>query len=343
MTAVREFSRPRRSSVSVVIITYERPDHLDRCLRQLDGQTLPPHEVIVVDASVSDESRKVAEHWHDVTYVSNPAGRGSMTNSRNAGWRVSDGEIVAFIDDDAFAAADWLQCLVSAYEDETIGGVGGRAVRSEFDVPRVTRHVGSITPNGELIGNFDTLAPGPVDVCHLIGCNMSFRRRLLQRVGGFREDYPGTEVREETDLCFRVIQEGYRLRYEPEALVVHVGGPYVRGNRFDLRYDYFAARNHAQLLVRHFGIREPMVRGFAARLLERATSESLRSLLAAFLRLGARIVGLIAGLVGGLRSDDRPISNSRSMSRNIALRDWLDVHQVDGSDHSNGRPDPLPL
>ena len=291
-------------AVSVVIATYERPEYLHRCLHQLSQQVLPPNEVVVVDASLSDESRKVSKLFGNVTYISNPAGRGSMTNSRNVGWRASTGEVVAFIDDDAFADPHWLEHLAAAYEDDNIGGVGGRAVRSELDVAHVADRVGSLTPDGQLVANFEALAPGVLDVCHLIGCNMSFRRWALERVGGFREEYRGTEVREETDLCFRVIEEGLRLRYQPKALVVHVGGPYVRGHRFDVRYDYFMARNHAYLLVQHFGFRARIVRSFAIGLVRRTAFDGLRHFARTFLRAGASLSGLVVGLLAGLGSQD---------------------------------------
>jgi GT2 family glycosyltransferase len=325
MRAAPEIARSARLSVSVVIVTYERPEYLERCLARLMQQTRPPDEVFVVDASVSDKSRKVADRLNNSTYISNPPGRGSMTNSRNVGWRVSGGDIVAFIDDDAFAAPDWLEHLVSPYADETVGGVGGRAVRSEFDVADPADRVGALAPDGQLIANFEAAAPVGLDVCHLIGCNMSFRRSVLERVGGFREDYPGTEVREETDLCFRVIEEGLRLRFEPEALVVHVGGPYTRGRRFDIRYEYFVARNHAQLLVRHFGIRAPVVRRFGQGLICRTALDGLRHFTGSFLRVGASVSGFVVGLLAGMRSQESFPFERRSSEGHSALSEWLEA------------------
>ena len=310
----------RRFATSVVIVTYERPEHLAQCLRCLAEQDVSPDEVIVVDASVSDQSQRIALGRSEVTYIRNPAGRGHMTNSRNVGWRASSGDIVAFIDDDAFAAADWLEHLITPYGCDWVGAVGGRAARSEFDVPRVAQDVGSIARDGQLIGNFDCVADDGLDVCHLIGCNMSFRRHLLEELDGFREDDPGTEVREETDVCFRVIERGYKLRYEPKALVIHVGGPYVRGRRFDVRYEYYAARNHAQLLVRHFGAHAPVVRSFARSTL----LESARNAGASLFRAAARLAGLVVGLVAGISSPGRPRGAPKSTGKASALSAWLD-------------------
>ena len=82
---------------------------------------------------------------------------------------------------------------------------------------------------------------------------MSFRRAALERIGGIRDGYRGTCIREETDLCLQVTAAGYRLVYAPDAVVEHVAAPYAKGSRFDLRYAYWAQKNHLILLIRHFG------------------------------------------------------------------------------------------
>lgn len=82
----------------------------------------------------------------------------------------------------------------------------------------------------------------------------SFRRKLLAQLIGLREHYPGTEVREETDITLRVRALGYKIVFTPFAVVEHIGAPQVVGRRFDLRYTYYAHRNHTVLLVRNFGL-----------------------------------------------------------------------------------------
>ena len=53
---------------------------------------------------------------------------------------------------------------------------------------------------------------------------------------------------------------GYRLVYTPDAVVEHVAAPYAKGRRFDLRYAYWAQKNHLILLIRNFGLGAPIVR-----------------------------------------------------------------------------------
>jgi GT2 family glycosyltransferase len=67
--------------------------------------------------------------------------------------------------------------------------------------------------------NFDH--PYPMDVPTAAGANMSFRRELVERLGGFDERYTANAFRWETDFSVRVIRSGARIRYDPEARVVH--------------------------------------------------------------------------------------------------------------------------
>jgi hypothetical protein len=86
---------------------------------------------------------------------------------------------------------------------------------------------------------------------------MSVRREVLLALGGIRDNYPGTCLREESDMFLRVRQAGHRIVYTPSAVVTHVAAPYVHGRRFDLRYHYYGHRNHIVLLTSTIGTREP--------------------------------------------------------------------------------------
>jgi GT2 family glycosyltransferase len=173
--------------------------------------------------------------------------------------------VLAFIDDDAFAEPEWLERLLPAYRDPTVGAVGGRQIRGQpGEITEGADDIGRLREDGTLSGNF-TADPGRwVEVDHLLGANMSFRRSVLDQIGGIRDGYGGTCVREETDLCLRVAQAGYRLVYTPDAVVEHVAAPYAKGRRFDLRYAYWAQKNHLIVLIRNFGPVAPIVRTYLA-------------------------------------------------------------------------------
>ena len=91
---------------------------------------------------------------------------------------------------------------------------------------------------------------------------MSFRRSAIVEVGGIYGDYPGTCLREESDLALRIAKAGHRLVYTPDAVVDHLPGEYAKGKRFDRRYVYYANRNSVVLLARVYGMDAPIVRRF---------------------------------------------------------------------------------
>jgi len=309
-------------TASVVIITYRRPDFVTRCLEHLLAQTSAPLEILVVDSSSDDVTeRLVRERFPTVAYTVCTSGMGAMATARNLGYRMTTGDVLAFIDDDAFAEPEWLERLLPFYADPTVGAVGGRQIRRvPGELEEGVDAIGQLQPDGTITGNFAADPGGPVPVDHLLGANMSFRRSVLDRIGGIHEGYGGTCVREETDLCLRVAHAGFKLVFTPDAVVEHLAAPYAKGRRFDLRYVYWAQKNHLIVLIRNFGLAAPIVRrylstsvaaSFAAigertstatsRARTRDLAGAVRSLGGAVLRAGVVLTATVTGVWAGVR------------------------------------------
>ncbi len=309
-------------TASVAIVTYERPTFVARCIEHLLAQTRAPVEIIVVDSSTSDETgRLVHERFPTVTYEVCPAGRGATATARNISYQMATGDVLAFIDDDAFAEPDWLEKLLPHFEDPAVGGVGGRQIRKQpGELLEGLDAIGLLRNDGTLTGNFAADPGRTVNVDHLLGANMAFRRSIIESLGGIRDGYAGTCIREETDLCLRVAHAGYRLTYTPDAVVEHVAAPYAKGQRFDLRYAYWAQKNHLILLIRNFGLTKPIVRNYLASSLREAMRDcstrvarawrrargrdgvgALRAAGAAVSRTTVLVAASISGLAAGAR------------------------------------------
>lgn len=257
------------ATAAVLIATYNRPAYLQRCLERLERQTVAPSRVIVVDSSPDDLSEAVAGA-HDVVYLRNPLGRGHTATSRMLGVSVAgDADVIAFIDDDAYAEPDWLEQLLRRYDDPSVGGVGGRASNNQpGEETQGLDAIGMFLPDGTLTGNFAADPGEDVAVDHFLGANMSLRLAAVRAVGGIQDYYPGTCLREESEIALRMRLAGYTMIYAPDALVEHVAGTYAKGSRFNARYSYFAQRNHFVLLGRVVGRHDPRFRryvGVAAR------------------------------------------------------------------------------
>lgn len=253
-------------TASVVVITYARPDYVQECLTHLRASRTAPLEVIVVDGSPDDRTaRLLADEFGEARLIRHHLGRGTMPESRQLGFAAATGDVVAFIDDDAYVYPDWLDEILAPYDDPAVVGVGGRAVNGiPGEEHEGLGRIGRLLPNGDLTGFFGADPGRELEVDHLLGATMSFRRATLAALGGIRGRYPGTCLCEESDISLRLRAAGGRLVFNPRAVVRHVAAPYTTGGqRFDRRYLYYARRNHVVLLARVYGWRSPLVRRYA--------------------------------------------------------------------------------
>jgi hypothetical protein len=188
-------------------------------------QTVPADQIIVVVDHNDVLFRRAAadERFAGLTLVEN-TGPAGLSGARNSGVAQASGEVIAFLDDDAAAAPNWLELLLAAYADPRVIGVGGR-IDAVWPEHRPTR----LAPELDWIvgctyrGMPTTAAP----VRNMIGANMSFHRRVFDQVGGFRVGMGRTADRplgcEETELCIRAtaVLPNSRIVYEPAAAVNH--------------------------------------------------------------------------------------------------------------------------
>jgi GT2 family glycosyltransferase len=310
--------------LSVCIVTYQRPDFLARCLTALHGGLSADTEVVVVDASTNDQRRLVHDIDSSVVYVHAPALAGWMTRSRNEGLKRVRGEIISFLDDDVVIRPGWEAGIRSAFSDPTVMAVGGRTCNGLAGEERYDRPIGRLLPDGTLTDGFASLPERAlVDVDHGIGANMSFRRSVLATLGGFRDDYPGTALREDTDVFLRIRALGGRVVFARDAVVDHLPAPHVRGARFDTRYKLYGRRNHIVLLARNDGIASARLRRWVRR--QFGSVAAARGLTAKLRRLGVTSLGVGWGVLALPRSARwRPLPPRREDACGRELRTLLE-------------------
>ncbi len=262
-------------SASVVVVTYNRPDYLRNCLQHIQAQTVTPDAILVVDSSSDAKTRDLMRaEFPDVLYLRNPLGAGTTATARGMGLDAVRTQVIAFIDDDAYAHPDWLATLLEPYADQDVAGVGGRVRNGQPGEERQgLGQIGKFLPDGTLTGYFSADPGERVDVDHLLGASMSFRTDRLRAIGGIHDYYPGTCLREESDIALRLRQHGWRLVFEPAAVVDHVAGPYAKGQRFDLRYRYYSQRNHIVLLSQTVGLSSAQARNYLGVARQEATRQ----------------------------------------------------------------------
>jgi glucosyl-dolichyl phosphate glucuronosyltransferase len=227
-------------SISVVIcaFTLERIERIAEAIESLQRQTVPPHEIVLVIDHSPELEAECRRRWPAVRILPNDEQQG-LSGARNTGIAASTGEAIAFLDDDAVAAPDWIERLGLAYADENVLGAGG-AVRPLWSAGRPRWFPAEFD---WVVGCTHSGMPREREaVRNLVGANMSFRREALLESGGFRHELgrigkipAGCE---ETDLCIRIgkANPGGEIVFDPEATVEHFV-PAERGQR-----SYFSSR-----------------------------------------------------------------------------------------------------
>lgn len=229
-------AQPGATSISVLICAYttDRVEVLSRAIESVQAQETPAHEIVLTIDHSPELLAETERRWPDLRLVENAEEQG-LSGARNSGVAACSGEVVAFLDDDAFAAPDWLTHLSEAYRDPAVLGAGG-AVRPAW----VEGKPGWFPPEFDwVVGCTHSGMPSErATVRNLVGANMSFRRGTLAEVGGFRHELGrvGTIPAgcEETDLCIRIGQRwpDHQIVYDPAAMVDHV----VPASRGELSY-----------------------------------------------------------------------------------------------------------
>jgi len=224
--------------VLICAYTPDRLDVLSQAIESVRAQTAPPHEIVLCVDHSPELLAEAGRRWPELRLVENGEEQG-LSGARNSGVAACSGEVVAFLDDDAVAAPDWLARLGEAYHDPGVLGAGG-AVHPAW----VEGKPAWFPPEFDwVVGCTHSGMPQERQpVRNLVGANMSIRREVLHEVGGFRHELGrvGTIPAgcEETDLCIRIGQrwpEG-QILYDPAAAVDHFV-PASRGER-----GYFTSR-----------------------------------------------------------------------------------------------------
>lgn len=221
------------AKASIIIPTYKRKESLKATLRSLLKQEYDDFEIIIVDQDklLDQELDKLFQDNKNRIRYFKHTGQ-SASSARNKGFMKARGGIVICCDDDIIAAPDLIKTHVDNYKDASIGAVSGRVLCAN-DLPfEKINGVGRLRKwDGKIIANFN--ADFKTEVEHAYGCNVSYRRELLIRVGGYDERLKGTGSFDDADVSFKIRKLGYKVVFEPRAEVKHVQ---ARGGYRDLSF-----------------------------------------------------------------------------------------------------------
>jgi len=239
-------------SVSVIICAYteERRADIRDAVASLRRQTRPPEEIILAVDNNRDlyEGLRVEELGESTHVVLNQEVKG-LSATRNVGVVGAQGDLIAFLDDDAVAEPDWLERLLAHFENPKVRVAGGRSIlvwargRPAWFPEDLDWIVG---------GSFTWLPLRTADVTNPHGHNMCFRRETFSGVGMFEtalgRQGNGSQGGEERELCLRLAHHfpDARIIYDPSALIRHKV-PAVRS-----RWGYLFRRSYGEGLSKAY-------------------------------------------------------------------------------------------
>jgi glycosyltransferase involved in cell wall biosynthesis len=208
-------------ALSVVVPTRNRPDHAGPCVASILANP-GSFELVLIDQSDADVTElAVRPYLRDPRFrIVRTSTRGA-SNARNLGVSETSRPLIAFTDDDCRVAADWLQQVAKIFAADPAADIlygrvttpkhlQGKGFAADFEPHRREYH-----------GEFPA-----VDVPWGIGANMSVRRSLFERIGGFDVLLgPGAPFNagEEFDLMIRALASGSKVVNAAEVQVEHVG------------------------------------------------------------------------------------------------------------------------
>ena len=206
-------------TISIVIVTYKRPG-LAKSLAQSIRKIHKGIEIMIID---------------NVPH-------GNISAARNKGLMSAHTEIVLFLDDDVEITPSTIESHLSRYTDPKVMSVTGRVINDGEEVPRDTNVATGQTDTlgTSFVQQFWSTKEQKIDFPY--GCNMSFRRQNLIKVGGFDEHY--LRIFDDIDIGYQIKRQG-KILFEPSALVYHHKAP--SGGTRDTQ------KNHQKMLYQYYG------------------------------------------------------------------------------------------
>jgi glycosyltransferase involved in cell wall biosynthesis len=221
-----------KPEIAAIICTHNRDHYLGDAIDSLLQQDCQNVEILVVDNGSSDRTKQVVEsrlHHPQLNYVYEPVL--GLSVARNTGANNTNAPILAYLDDDAIASAQWLRVLLEAYKNnEKLAIAGGKVTLIWPEGIKPPSWLSDDLAGG--LGLYDLgeemiyiEKPGLTPR----GLNYSLRREFLENIGGFDANLGrvGTKLlsNEELFMTELALKQGWQVAYLPDALVAHNVAP----------------------------------------------------------------------------------------------------------------------
>ena len=196
------------------------------CVDSILNQTVNRNrfEIIIVDNNSTDNSEEIAKDFAknngNIKYLKEKTV--GYSAPRNSGWQNAAGNIVAYIDDDEIAAPDWLESIEKAFQIEEQPDIVGGIYLVQYDATPPDWFIESM---GGTNKNRQKGLLNQRKDCYLAGGNIAFKKEILEKLKGFSDDFNMKNgflmMGEDTDICQRAKNTGFKLFYDPDIKIYH--------------------------------------------------------------------------------------------------------------------------
>lgn len=232
--------------LSVVIPAYNEEDYLADCLNAVMGQTIKPHEIIVVDNSSTDNTAVIAKSFAGVKVVSQQLP--GITATRDLGFNSATGDIIVRTDADTRPDPNWLERTLQTMTPD-VQAVTGPIYYYDLPAQKLLKGLG-VYIQGKLAGR-------KARPKFLAGSNMAIRKGAWEKISG--KLCLAENIHEDLDLAIHLINNGYVIGYD-QHMRVATSARRLRGSRPDF-YKYMRAYKQTYSLhgINNFSIKVPML------------------------------------------------------------------------------------
>lgn len=212
--------------VSIISINWNNNHDTSEMLESLRGISYPNYEIVIVDNnSTTCDARLLKKEFPEIRLIMSRSNLG-FAGGNNLGLKHSIGDYILLLNNDTVVEKNFLEPLVRLMEfDQTIGVVSPKIYF--YDEPRKLQYAGTtdinvITTRGKKIG-YGTIDSGQFnkikETGYANGACMLVRQSLIKEIGFLKPEY--FLYYEETDFCFRVKNNGYKVFFNPESKIYH--------------------------------------------------------------------------------------------------------------------------
>lgn len=206
------------AKLSIIIPVYQVETTLDRCIESVIGQSFTDYEVLLIDDGATDRSGEICNEWQTrderirVIHQAN----GGLSNARNTGLSLAQGNYITFIDSDDIIANGTLQHLMSATEQYPTCNIIEYPVWVHYSSPQERL----LTLENRVFNDVRDYWVNHQGYLHAYSCNKIYRRELFEKIR-----FPDGKIFEDVITTVRLLKESGNIATISHGLYYYYSNP----------------------------------------------------------------------------------------------------------------------